>query len=157
MADGSGEGGAPAWLFSFVDLAFLMLIAMTILASQNAGAPDFGEMQVPRIGEEKSDGLAAGRGEVLQLRVHAMDEQAPFELILTGTMIDASEPTGADLRLELDALDAALVAAHAAGAPKPLLAPHEDSRSQDLLDAASSIEALWPSQRRAVVARLADR
>ena len=35
------DGGAPAWLFSFVDLAFLMLIAMTQLAPDPGAKPIF--------------------------------------------------------------------------------------------------------------------
>jgi hypothetical protein len=91
MAQASGGdqgGGARAWLFSFVDLAFLMLIAMTILANQNAGAPDLGEIVVPRINEESGKDLGASRGDVWQLRVHPPIEQMngelepPFELIV---------------------------------------------------------------------------
>ena len=55
------QGGAPAWLFSFVDLAFLMLIAMTQLAGDVAQAPDLGEMIVPSINEQSAPGeLATG-------------------------------------------------------------------------------------------------
>jgi hypothetical protein len=39
-------------------------------------------------------------------------------------------------------------------ADKPLLAPHADARSQDLLDAVELIEEAWPSRRRATVARV---
>ena len=51
------DGGAPAWLFSFVDLAFLMLIALTQLAGDvGADPPDLGEIVVPRIGEQATQG-----------------------------------------------------------------------------------------------------
>ena len=54
----STDGGAPAWLFSFVDLAFLMLIAMTQLAPDpGAKIPDLGEMIVPRVGAAASTEL----------------------------------------------------------------------------------------------------
>ena len=36
--------------------------------------------------------------------------------------------------------------------PRPLLAPHGDSRSEDLLAAASLVEELWPGRRRATIA-----
>ena len=39
---------------------------------------------------------------------------------------------------------------------RPVLAPHEDSRSQDLLDAAALIEEFWPGRRRVTVARVLD-
>ena len=64
--------GAPSWLFSFVDLAFLMLIAMTQLAPDpSQQAPDLGEMIVPRISEKSSGDMpkrCASRA--WQLRIH---------------------------------------------------------------------------------------
>lgn len=153
------QGGAPAWLFSFVDLAFLMLIAMTLVAAEKAGAPDIGEMAIPRIGEEASRELAGGMaGEFWQLRVHPpslYDDgtlEPPFELLLSagGAGREAGE------LVDKDALRERLVAIQRRGARKPLLAPHEDSRSQDMLDAAALIEEYWPSPRRALVARLME-
>lgn len=153
------QGGAPAWLFSFVDLAFLMLIAMTLVAAEKAGAPDIGEMAIPRIGEKASQDLSAGMaGEFWQLRVHPPSQyddgtlEPPFELKLT---------SGGVLQAEAELVDKAelqerLAAIKRDGAQKPLLAPHEDSRSQDLLDAAGLVEEYWPSRRRALVARLLE-
>ena len=157
--DNVEQGGAPAWLFSFVDLAFLMLIAMTLVAAEKAGAPDIGEMAVPRIGEKQSTELNAGMaGEFWQLRVHPPSQyddgtlEPPFELTLK---------TGGVQNEEAELVDKAELAKRLAsikdgGAQKPLLAPHEDSRSQDLLDAAGLIEEHWPSPRRALVARLLE-
>ena len=45
-----------------------------------------------------------------------------------------------------------LAALRAAGVGKPLLAPHGESHSQDLLLAASTLEEFWPRRRRATVA-----
>jgi hypothetical protein len=153
------KAGAPAWLFSFVDLAFLMLIAMTLVATDKAGAPDLGEMAVPRIGEEASKELAGGMASaVWQLRVHPPSQyddgslEPPFELLLGGANTPDVEP----VTLDKDGLRQRLVALQGEGAGKPLLAPHEDSRSQDLLDAAGLIEQYWPSPRRALVSRLLD-
>jgi len=42
------------------------------------------------------------------------------------------------------------------GESKPLLAPHEDSRSQDLLDAVALLEERWPTRRRVLVARITE-
>lgn len=165
MAEAGGDqgGGAPAWLFSFVDLAFLMLIAMTILANQNAGAPDLGEIVVPRIGGETAKDIGASRGEVWQLRVHPPLEDEvgellpPFELVVVGgeageRIEEASAAAMAPKIGRLELRDR-LVALEREIRGRPLLAPHEDSRSQDLLDAATMIEELWPSKRRAVIAK----
>ena len=168
QASGGDSGGAPAWLFSFVDLAFLMLIAMTILANQNAGAPDLGEIVVPRIHEGGAEDLGASRGHVWQLRVHPPFEvngalEPPFELIVVGgnapagTELEASAGQEApEERIDRTKLREQLAILEARVGARPLLAPHEDSRSQDLLDAASAIEELWPNQRRAVIAKRID-
>ncbi len=156
-SSGVEQGGAPSWLFSFVDLAFLMLIAMTLIASDYAGAPDLGQMVVPRIAEESTQELAGSLGTAWQLRVHPpalRDSGAaePFELVLThsGTLVQS-------LRLNRAALQHELAALREKRRTKPLLAPHEDSRTQDFLVAAALMEDLWPSRRRAVVSRLVDR
>jgi hypothetical protein len=159
------QGGAPAWLFSFVDLAFLMLIAMTQLAGDVAQAPDLGEMIVPSINEQSAPGeLATGSDRVWQLRIHprAMPDEAPFELISPSQQQADAAPyaglidTESEPRVALEDLIEQLDSIMAAGSTKPLLVPHEDSRSQDLLDAVALMEDRWPSRRRALVARLAE-
>ncbi len=148
--------GAPSWLFSFVDLAFLMLIAMTQLASDvDPQAVDLGEMVVPRIGSESTGELQTGASKAWQLRVHPMagegaEDLGAFELVVLG-----GESDEAPMRFaEVDALRTELAGLSARGGTRPLLAPHEDSRSQDLLDAAALIEEFWPGRRRVTVARV---
>ena len=142
--------GAPAWLFSFVDLAFLMLIAMTQMAADvGADAPDLGEMVVPRIGAPATEDMATGSARAWQVRVHPTDAETPiFEVTLVGG--DAPDSTSYG---DVEGLRARLAELAASDAARPLLAPHEDSRSQDMLDAAAEIEALWPGRRRATVSR----
>lgn len=134
----------PAWLFSFVDLAFLLLIAMTQVASRS-DAPDLGEVIVPRLQDADAAELPSAVSRRWQLRVHPDDvaHSPPFELVAAG---DASGD-----RLELRPLRERLEQLEATGAAKPLLAPHRDSRSEDLLEAADLLERLWPRQRRATV------
>jgi len=148
--------GAPSWLFSFVDLAFLMLIAMTQLAGDVDEAPDLGEMVVPRIGAESSAPISMGSALSWQVRVHPRDEGPqpglPFELVRIGSAgTSDSEFYGqaVELRGRLEELERS-------SGDRPLLAPHEDSRSQDLLDAAALIEEFWPGRRRVTVARVFD-
>jgi hypothetical protein len=149
------SGGAPPWLFSFVDLAFLMVIAMTQLAADaGSEAPDLGEMIVPRISSESSQDMPQSASEAWQLRVHPRDDEAPapFVLVLIGGAGE-QQPEGFE---DVDGLRARLAELESADRPRPLLAPHEDSRSQDLLDAAALIEEFWPGRRRVTVARLFD-
>lgn len=149
------EGG-PSWLFSFLDLALLMLVAMTQLAPDKPPeVPDLGQMVVPRIGEAGSDALAAEATEVWQLRVHPPDGGAPspYELVrvVDGRAIDEGR------RIESAALKTQLASLKSSNGRKPMLAPHEDSRSQDMLEAAAMLEEIWPGPRWATVTRVADR
>lgn len=165
------EGGSSAWLFSFVDLAFLMLIAMTQVSGNVGGvdAPDLAEMIVPSIGENGAPGeLASGASQAWQLRIHprSRPDDNPFELIApeaSSADLDARasprQASGAEpsSRVAKSALMLELEELERVGASKPLLIPHEDSRSQDLLDAVSLLEERWPSRRRALVSRIAGR
>ena len=75
---------APAWLFSFVDLAFLLLIAMTQLAQDTTG-PDLGDIIVPSIEESAHAPQNAEADPPWQLRVHPPEEAVPpFELTRGG-------------------------------------------------------------------------
>jgi hypothetical protein len=136
---------APSWLFSFVDLAFLLLLAVTQLGSdERANAVDLGGVAVPRINGDVTSALAGDAHARWQLRVHpAGDGFAPFELILSGS--DPSE------RIEATELEARLFGLRQSGVAQPLLAPHADSRSQDLLEAVSLLEATWGKGRTATV------
>jgi hypothetical protein len=142
----SGSDTAPAWLFSFVDLAFLLLIALT----QVGGGPravDLGEIIVPRVNQDATASLSAGATQRWQIRIHPPQSGEPgaFELIAPG------KADGASAHLAAAALREQLGRLHEARAEKPLLAPHQDSRSQDLLDAIAAIEERWPDARRVAV------
>ncbi len=138
------SASAPSWLFSFVDLAFLLLIAMTQLVVTDA--PLLGEILLPQVDQASADSLSSGAGGAWQVRVHPPAVVPPFELLPPG-LPDSAE------RLERKVLLARLAELRVEGAAKPLLAPHQDSRSQDLLDAATAIEEVWPQNRRVTVGR----
>ena len=152
----SSDDGAPAWLFSFVDLAFLMVIAMTQLAPDSgANIPNLGEMIVPRVNATASTEMNGSAAEVWQLRVHPPEKEAesPYELVrvVEGVAQDQGE------RIVSDELKMQLASLKSGAGLKPMLAPHEDSRSQDMLEAAAMLEELWPGRRRAAVSRVFDR
>lgn len=137
------DGHGHAWLFSFVDLAFLLLMVMSQLADPNAGPP-LGEIVVPRIESEDARPLRMAARPAWQLRVHPPETGVPpFEL---------SRPEGESAgRLDRDALRTELARLHRDGVGKPLLAPHADSRSEDMLEALAALEAEWAAGRRAAV------
>jgi len=150
------EGSAPAWLFSFVDLAFLMLIAMTQLAPDpGAKVPNLGEMIVPSVGATASTEMSAAAADSWQLRVHPPLEEAksPYELV---RIVEGVAQTDGSRIVEQDLRDQLALLKNERGG-KPLLAPHEDSRSQDMLEAAAMLEEMWPGRRRAAVQRVFDR
>ena len=134
----------PAWLFSFVDLAFLILLAMTQVGSLDAEKGlDLGELVVPRVGEKSPAEPLTGGGNATQVRVYPPGDTLPvFELVTGG----APSP-----RLDVAELRERLKRLRAGSSDRPVLAPHADSRSEDLLTAVSLVEDAWPSERRATV------
>jgi hypothetical protein len=150
------DGSAPAWLFSFVDLAFLMLIAMTQLAPDpSAKIPNLGEMIVPRVTAAAATELGNAAAESWQLRVHPPEESelSPYELVRFVDGVAQDDET----RIVHDDLRVQLLSLKSDRGVKPMLAPHEDSRSQDMLEAAALLEEMWPGRRRAAVRRVFDR
>lgn len=150
LGDGmSPRGQAPSWLYSFVDLAFLLLITVSQLDIAVSKPVDLGEIRVPRVDGEATSDLPPQAADRWQVRVHPPNEAEtpPFELVRAGAEA-ADEPHP---RLDRDALRGELEALHQAKARKPLLAPHEHSHSKDLLAAVSIVEELWPSGRWATI------
>ena len=148
------SGSAPSWLFSFVDLAFLSLIAMTqITANTPQRSIDIGDMVVPRIGgEESTSDLRQDAPAAWQLRVYPRgdESQNPFALVRPDP---GTNSVAAPVHINSTALREGLSKLMQAGKGVPLLAPHRKSMSQDLLEAAAMIEEFWPTRRRALVAR----
>ena len=137
----------PAWLFSFVDLAFLILLAMTQVGSvETTKGLDLGMLVVPRVGEKAPTEPLSTGAEVTQVRVYPPGDALPvFELVSAGAP---------GVRLGRDELRLRLARLRAGSSDRPVLAPHADSRSEDLLAAVSLIEDAWPSDRRAMVQRI---
>jgi hypothetical protein len=110
---------------------------------------------VPRIRAESTEDLPPRTAVRWQLRVHPGSDPTarPFELVGSGD--DLAAQAGA--QLSLVELRLRLRELRARGVRKPVLAPHADSRSQDLLDAVAVLDEQWPAQRRATVARVFER
>jgi hypothetical protein len=136
-------------LFSFVDLAFLILLMMTQIGTpESQKGPDLGEIIVPKIGAEASAQPAAASFGGAQLRVYPpVEGQTPFEVVTPGQPPE---------RVAKNELHARLESLHGLFGDRPLLAPHADSRSEDLLYAVGLIEDVWPSNRRAAIERVAN-
>jgi len=150
------ERSTPIWLFSFVDLAFLLLIAFTQLVPDTVAAPvPIAELELPRI--EQIERSAAAPGEpVWQLRVHPLAgsddpaaRRAPFELVEPGAISATADDGGVRAARGVDARDlrARLDLLRARALPRPLLTPHRDARSEDLLVAVALLEQVWQGDR----------
>jgi hypothetical protein len=87
--------------------------------------------------------------------VHPPDEAAisPFELV----HFEGGVATNEGERIEEAALRQQLAMLKDEHGLRPMLAPHQDSRSQDMLEAAALLEEMWPARRRAAVQRVFDR
>lgn len=140
------QNTAPAWLFSFVDLAFLLLIAMTQMSAD--AMPELGEIVVPRIHAGSASDLPPGATDKWQLRIYPPDAMASpaFELAR-----GKPEPGALPERIGARELRDRLAALRAGGGGRPLLAPHEDSLSRHMLDAVGMLEEFWPNRRRATI------
>ena len=98
----------PAWLFSFVDLAFLILLAMTQVGSLDTEKGlDLGELVVPRVGEKSPAEPLTGGGNATQVRVYPPGDSLPvFELALAradGRLGSALRRSGVDCAALRDA------------------------------------------------------
>ena len=71
------ERSAPIWLFSFVDLAFLLLIAFTQIDAPTADtAHDLATLDIPRIHGPGTPHERNATASPWQLRVHALRDDA---------------------------------------------------------------------------------
>jgi hypothetical protein len=129
-------------LYSFVDLAFLLLIAISQIDINLRDQLDLGELTVPRIVTSVATPLALDVRERWRLSVHPPEDEAvgPFALV-------PMDRSAVDQRMGAEALRARLDALRQAHSRKPLLAPHETSHSRDLLTAAALLEERWPGRR----------
>ncbi|MEZ4353676.1 MAG: hypothetical protein R3F16_08430 [Myxococcota bacterium] len=170
------ERSAPIWLFSFVDLAFLLLIAFTQIGRNlEPDDLDLAQLEVPRIAGSGLPGDEAPADGGWQLRIHPVQPvgsgagivatHRPYELVAPGTPRPAPAPArgpaedaSATLALldptrQLDAptLAEQLALLQQRRLDRPVLAPHRDSRSEDLLVAIDLLERAWPGERRVTV------
>lgn len=147
------DKSAPIWLFSFVDLAFLLLIAFTQVGPvRDRDSTHFAELEVPQIVGQGNPLASRSSTPLWQLRIHPAspsDEtqvRKPFELIEPD-----SSPSDPAQVIDTQDLAARLRLLHDRATAKPVLTPHRDSRSEDLLIAVSLLEEVWQNARTVAV------
>jgi hypothetical protein len=134
------------WIFAFADLAFLLLIAFTQVASSNSNICY--EMNVPKVSGDINPQPVSQAAEYYELRVLSSDEKSskPFQLVyIKGSKADSSEPMNSeDLKLQLGDLKKK-------GKKRPILSADERSFSKDAFLALSLIEAEWKARMAGVI------
>ena len=149
------ERSAPIWLFSFVDLAFLLLIAFTQIGPDPSNrGPTIAELEIPRIAGPGQP-LASGDSEAAwQLRVYPPDAGKTAEARAASgprpyALLEplASDATATAKPIDVGDLKAHLELLRTRDSGKPILAPHRDARAEDLLVAVSLLEDIWKSNR----------
>jgi hypothetical protein len=139
------------WLFSFTDLAFLLLISLSLIPS----APDnitikLAEMDVPVVPESGQTAPLQAVREVWELQVFAVSDKhpTPYRLIRAGV---GKSVSGEDEKvLSKEDLFPAISALKQRNV-RPMLLPEKSSLSQDFLYAAGVMAKVWSDGTRTVV------
>ncbi len=138
------------WLFSFTDVAFLLLLVWTQLARLNTAATPVAEMQLPAPVVAKNPELTALKAnkDYRQVLIEKHSDR-PYRVtrIVGGNEVSRSAPmTFAELGAALQ-----VVNTERKGAPRPVVVPLPESFSSDLLQAAALVSKLWNVKESAVV------
>ncbi len=138
------------WLFSFTDVAFLLLLVWTQLARMNTSNTPVAEMQLPAPVVAKNPELTALKTEkdYRQVLVEKHSDR-PYRLtrIIRGNEAARTEP------MNFIELNAALQSYfnERKSQPRPVVVPLPESFSSDLLQAAALVSKLWNEKGSAVV------
>lgn len=135
---------SQTWLFAFTDLAFLLLISLSLIPS----APDlitvrFSEMDIPSVPSNPNMAPVEESHGTWELQVHrkSKDHPAPFRLAKIG-LLQIGQKEKTVKYLEQDELIPALEAIRKTS-DRPVLLPGKMSFSQDFLYAAGAIARVW--------------
>lgn len=139
------KNNGQTWLFSFTDLAFLLLISLSTIPVADSVTIRFSEMDVPVVPESQNLGSLGQLREVWELQVHPVSEEhpVPYKIIRfgLGAQSGAEEP----MLLAPEELVAALEKLKGRNV-QPILLPEKTSLSQDLLYAAGAMAKVWGAE-----------
>ena len=133
------------WLFSFTDLAFLLLISLSTIPAADSVTIRFSEMDVPVVPESQNLGPLGRLREVWELQVHAISDEfpVPYKIVRFGL---GSRGDGKEaMLLAPEELVPALEKLRARNV-QPILLPEKTSLSQDLLYAAGAMAKVWGAE-----------
>jgi hypothetical protein len=140
------------WLFSFADLAFLLLIAFTQASTIGKVPVSIGEMTLPKVVEGPHVTPFPTTAQLYQVRIHkpSSETEGPFQLIA----VDRNGGETVGLRIPADQLNEQLTLLAQNGAQRPVLIPDELSISKDMLLAMSLVEKIWAGTRTVTVEKM---
>ncbi len=129
------------WLFSFADLAFLLLIAFTQASTMGRHPVYIGEMTIPKVVNGPSISSVDQPLLSFQIRVlkPTIPESQPFQMV-TVTNGDVKPD---DTTLDARGLRRRLTEMRQEGENRPLLVPDQFSLTKDTLMAMSMIETVY--------------
>lgn len=143
------------WLFSFADLAFLLLIAFTQSSTVGSHSVHIGEMTIPEVVDVQSISSLDQPRLSFQIRVlkPTIPETTPFQMVtVTDGHVTPDETT-----LDAQELRNRLTLMKQEGKNRPMLVPHRFSLSKDTLMAMAIIEKVYDDDaKRVLVQRVAD-
>ncbi|MEZ4485160.1 MAG: hypothetical protein R2864_11430 [Syntrophotaleaceae bacterium] len=139
------KNNGQTWLFSFTDLAFLLLISLSTIPAADSVTIRFSEMDVPVVPESQQLGALGQLSEVWELQVHPVSAEHPVPYKVMRTGLGTPEAGPEAMLLSAEELMPALEKLRARDV-KPILLPEKKSISQDLLYAAGAIAKVWGAE-----------
>lgn len=136
------------WLFSFADLAFLLLIAFTQASTIGKNPVHIGEMTIPKVVETKSISPLDQPRVSYQVRVlkPTIPETTPFQWV---TVVDGKIHPD-EKTLNAQGLSDRLTTMKLEGKNRPMLVPDRFSLSKDTLMAMALIEKIYDGHEKRV-------
>jgi hypothetical protein len=143
------------WLFSFTDLAFLLLISLSTLPSLEKVTIRFAEMNVPVVPDSRQLAPVEHLREVWELQVYPVSGKhpVPYRIVRGGLGSQSGEVS--ELLLAPEELVPALESLRQKNI-QPLLLPEKSSLSQDFLFAAGALARVWSGQESQAVVQPQD-
>lgn len=138
---------SQSWLFSFTDLAFLLLISLSLIPSApNSITIHFAEMDVPVVPDNQNMTDVAPVQEAWELQVLAPASALNFQYRLVHMALVKNEPRELDVKLlSAENLEVELQSLRSQGI-RPSLLPEKSSLSQDFLFAVGAVAKVWGGQ-----------
>ncbi len=136
------KNNGQTWLFSFTDLAFLLLISLSTIPVADTITIRFSEMDVPVVPESQSLSPLGSLAEIWELQVHPVSQEQPVPYRIVRSGLAGTVREDQPLLLGPDELLDALETLKARRI-QPMLLPEKTSLSQDLLYAAGAMARVW--------------